>query len=138
LPQLVASALLTLSRAPWFFLLASLGIFTGFAALLEGAPAVIILGPLFYPLAAQMGVSRKAKKLELAYLRRVTRQPYRTFGVSSISLSSDTQQQWPSYKGRYHIRLIHSSASIVDQMRRRSSTTAAIGRLCGTRSSPAL
>jgi tripartite ATP-independent transporter DctM subunit len=56
-PQLVASALLTLSRAPWFFLLASLGIFTGFAALLEGVPAVIILGPLFYPLAAQMGVS---------------------------------------------------------------------------------
>lgn len=56
-PQLVASALLTLSTQPWFFLLASLVIFTGFAALLEGIPAVIILGPLFYPLAAQMGVS---------------------------------------------------------------------------------
>jgi TRAP-type C4-dicarboxylate transport system permease large subunit len=32
-------------------------LFTSFAALLEGLPAVIILGPLFYPLAAQMGVS---------------------------------------------------------------------------------
>jgi C4-dicarboxylate transporter DctM subunit len=51
-PQLVASALLTLSSQPWFFLLASLVLFTGFAALLEGLPAVIILGPLFYPLAA--------------------------------------------------------------------------------------
>jgi tripartite ATP-independent transporter DctM subunit len=56
-PQLVASALLTLSSQPWFFLLASLVLFTSFAALLEGLPAVIILGPLFYPLAAQMGVS---------------------------------------------------------------------------------
>jgi C4-dicarboxylate transporter DctM subunit len=56
-PQLVANALLTLSREPWFFLLASLMIFTGFAALLEGVPAVIILGPLFYPIATQMGVS---------------------------------------------------------------------------------
>jgi len=56
-PQLVASALLMLSSQPWFFLLASLVLFTGFAALLEGLPAVIILGPLFYPLAAQMGVS---------------------------------------------------------------------------------
>jgi tripartite ATP-independent transporter DctM subunit len=56
-PQLVASGLLTLSSQPWFFLLASLVLFTGFAALLEGLPAVIILGPLFYPLAAQMGVS---------------------------------------------------------------------------------
>jgi len=37
-----------------------------------------------------------------------------------------------------YLRLIHSSASIEDQMRRRSSTTAAIGRLCRTRSSPAL
>jgi C4-dicarboxylate transporter DctM subunit len=43
-PQFVANTLLTLSREPWFFLLASLAIFTGFAALLEGVPAVIILG----------------------------------------------------------------------------------------------
>jgi C4-dicarboxylate transporter DctM subunit len=56
-PQLVANTLLTLSREPWFFLLASLVIFTGFAALLEGVPAVVILGPLFYPIATQMGVS---------------------------------------------------------------------------------
>lgn len=56
-PQLVSGALLTISQQPWFFLVASIVIFTGFSALLEGFPAVIILGPIFYPIAAQMGVS---------------------------------------------------------------------------------
>jgi C4-dicarboxylate transporter DctM subunit len=56
-PQLVAGAILTISQQPWFFLVASIVILIGFAALLEGFPAVIILGPIFYPLAAQMGVS---------------------------------------------------------------------------------
>lgn len=57
IPQLVAGAILTISQQPWFFLVASIVILTGFAALLEGFPAVIILGPIFYPLAAHMGVS---------------------------------------------------------------------------------
>ena len=57
IPQLVAGAILTVSQQPWFFLIASIVIVTGFAALLEGFPAVIILGPIFYPIAAQMGVS---------------------------------------------------------------------------------
>jgi tripartite ATP-independent transporter DctM subunit len=56
-PQLVSSAILAISGQRWFFLLASVLIFTVFAALLEGFPAVIILGPIFYPIAAQMGVS---------------------------------------------------------------------------------
>jgi tripartite ATP-independent transporter DctM subunit len=56
-PQLVSGAILTISQQPWFFLVASIVIFTGFAALLEGFPAVIILGPIFYPIATQMGVS---------------------------------------------------------------------------------
>ena len=42
---------------------------------------------------------------------------------------SDTQRQLPSYRGRYHRRLRHSSVSIVAQMRSRSSTTDIIGRL---------
>jgi tripartite ATP-independent transporter DctM subunit len=56
-PQLVSGWLLAISNEQWFFLLASVVIFTFFAALLEGFPAVIILGPIFYPIATQMGVS---------------------------------------------------------------------------------
>ena len=56
-PQMVSAAILSLSGTRWFFLLASVLLFIFFAALLEGFPAVIILGPIFYPIAAQMGVS---------------------------------------------------------------------------------
>ena len=56
-PQLVSGAILSISSAPWFFILASIVIFIFFAALLEGFPAVIILGPIFYPIASQMGLS---------------------------------------------------------------------------------
>src|SRR5262249_7390157 len=83
-------------------------------------------------------IARKAKKSELAYLWGVQASHFLAFGLPPISLSSDTQRRMPSYRGRYHIRLIHSSASIVDQIRRRSSTAAAIGRLGGISSSPAL
>ena len=57
IPQIVSGVILAISGQQWFFLLASIVIFTCFAALLEGFPAVIILGPIFYPIAAQMGVS---------------------------------------------------------------------------------
>lgn len=56
-PQMVSSVILSVSGSRWFFLLASVLLFIFFAALLEGFPAVIILGPIFYPIAAQMGVS---------------------------------------------------------------------------------
>jgi len=56
-PQAVSGAILAVSGQKWFFLLASVVIFTFFAALLEGFPAVIILGPIFYPIATQMGVN---------------------------------------------------------------------------------
>ena len=56
-PQMVSRWVLGISGQQWFFLVASVVIFTLFAALLEGFPAVIILGPIFYPIAAQMGVS---------------------------------------------------------------------------------
>jgi C4-dicarboxylate transporter DctM subunit len=56
-PQMVSGWILALSGQQWFFILASVVIFTFFAALLEGFPAVIILGPIFYPIAMQMGVS---------------------------------------------------------------------------------
>ncbi|MGH7308732.1 MAG: TRAP transporter large permease subunit [Candidatus Rokuibacteriota bacterium] len=56
-PQMVSGWVLAISGQQWFFLLASVVIFVFFAALLEGFPAVIILGPIFYPIAAQMGVS---------------------------------------------------------------------------------
>jgi C4-dicarboxylate transporter DctM subunit len=55
-PQRVAQLLLAVAPQRWVFLLVSVGIFITFAALLEGVPAVLILGPLLYPLAAQMGV----------------------------------------------------------------------------------
>jgi TRAP-type C4-dicarboxylate transport system permease large subunit len=54
---MVSGWILALSGQQWFFILASVVIFTFFAALLEGFPAVIILGPIFYPIAAQMDVS---------------------------------------------------------------------------------
>ncbi len=56
-PQMVSGVILSLSGARWFFLVASVFLFIFFAALLEGFPAVIILGPIFYPIAATMGVS---------------------------------------------------------------------------------
>jgi len=56
-PQMVSGWVLAVSGQQWFFILASVVIFTFFAALLEGFPAVIILGPIFYPIATQMGVS---------------------------------------------------------------------------------
>jgi C4-dicarboxylate transporter, DctM subunit len=56
-PQMVSGVILSLSGDRWFFLLASVFLFIFFAALLEGFPAVIILGPIFYPIAATMGVS---------------------------------------------------------------------------------
>ena len=57
MPQAVSAAILSISGATWFFLLASVVIFIFFAALLEGFPAVIILGPIFYPIAATMSVN---------------------------------------------------------------------------------
>jgi C4-dicarboxylate transporter DctM subunit len=56
-PQMVSGWILAISGQQWFFILASVVIFTFFAALLEGFPAVIILGPIFYPIAIQMEVS---------------------------------------------------------------------------------
>jgi tripartite ATP-independent transporter DctM subunit len=56
-PQMVSAVILSVSGSRWFFLLASVLLFIFFAALLEGFPAVIILGPIFYPIATQMGVS---------------------------------------------------------------------------------
>ncbi|HEV8641346.1 MAG TPA: TRAP transporter large permease subunit [Methylomirabilota bacterium] len=56
-PQMVSGWVLAVSGQKWFFILASVVVFTFFAALLEGFPAVIILGPIFYPIATQMGVS---------------------------------------------------------------------------------
>ncbi len=56
-PQVISGVILAVSGQKWFFLLASVVIFTFFAALLEGFPAVIILSPIFYPIATQMGVN---------------------------------------------------------------------------------
>ena len=56
-PQLVVQLLHTVAPQRWVFLLGSVGILITFAALMEGVPAVLILGPLLYPLAAQLGVS---------------------------------------------------------------------------------
>ncbi len=55
-PQAVSGLILSVSDARWFFVLASVTVFVFFSALLEGFPAVIILGPIFYPIAARMQV----------------------------------------------------------------------------------
>ncbi len=55
-PDAVAAWILSISSAQWFFIVASILLFTLFGALLEGFPAAIILGPIFYPIASQLGV----------------------------------------------------------------------------------
>ena len=55
-PDTVAAWILSVSDTRWFFIIASIILFVLFGALLEGFPAAIILGPIFYPIAAQVGV----------------------------------------------------------------------------------
>src|SRR4029450_13102881 len=56
--------------------------------------------------------ARKAKKSELAYLWGVQASHFLAFGLPSLSLSSDTQRRMPSYRGRYHIRLIEGVSEV--------------------------
>lgn len=55
-PQQVAGWITRVSGDPSFFVIASVGIFSVLSGLLEGFPAVIILGPIFFPIASQMGI----------------------------------------------------------------------------------
>ena len=55
-PALIASWILSVSGAGWFLIVSSILLFILFGALLEGFPAAIILGPILYPIAAQVGV----------------------------------------------------------------------------------
>lgn len=56
-PALIASWILSISTAGWFLIVSSILLFILFGALLEGFPAAIILGPILYPIAAQLGVN---------------------------------------------------------------------------------
>lgn len=55
-PQLLGTALLAISPSPVFFLLLSDLIFVIFGSFLEGMPALIILVPIMFPIAASFGV----------------------------------------------------------------------------------
>jgi tripartite ATP-independent transporter DctM subunit len=56
-PAMIASGILSVSTADWFLILSSILLFILFGALLEGFPAAIILGPILYPIATQLGVN---------------------------------------------------------------------------------
>ena len=57
IPQGVAEILIGLGRheGPWLFMLLSIALLVVFGAVLEGAPALIIFGPILVPIAAQLG-----------------------------------------------------------------------------------
>lgn len=59
LPQLVSASMVAFAQH-WgssMFMLLAVGIMIVFGAVLEGAPALIIFGPLFMPIATQLGIS---------------------------------------------------------------------------------
>ena len=59
IPQGLAAAMVDVGRTygTWLFLLISIGLLIVFGAVLEGAPALIIFGPLLTPIAAQLGLN---------------------------------------------------------------------------------
>jgi TRAP-type C4-dicarboxylate transport system permease large subunit len=56
LPQYLASILYALGDNRYFFLAGSILILIIVGSLLEGLPALIILGPILYPMATQLGI----------------------------------------------------------------------------------
>ena len=56
LTVLLANWLLSVSSAPWVFLMLVNLVFLFIGSILEGSPAIIILAPLLYPIARQMGI----------------------------------------------------------------------------------
>lgn len=59
LPQLVSASMVAFAQH-WgssMFMLLAVGVMIVFGAVLEGAPALIIFGPLFMPIATQLGIS---------------------------------------------------------------------------------
>jgi C4-dicarboxylate transporter DctM subunit len=56
LTLLLANWLLSVSSAPWVFLILVNLVFLFIGSILEGSPAVIILAPLLYPIARRMGI----------------------------------------------------------------------------------
>ncbi|MEO8133810.1 MAG: TRAP transporter large permease subunit [Betaproteobacteria bacterium] len=59
IPQGLAAAMVNVGHTygVWLFLLISIGLLVVFGAVLEGAPALIIFGPLLTPIAAQLGMN---------------------------------------------------------------------------------
>jgi C4-dicarboxylate transporter DctM subunit len=56
LTVLLANWLLSVSSAPWVFLILVNLVFLFIGSILEGSPAIIILAPLLYPIARRMGI----------------------------------------------------------------------------------
>jgi C4-dicarboxylate transporter DctM subunit len=56
LTVLLANWLLSVSSAPWVFLILVNLLFLFIGSILEGSPAIIILAPLLYPIARRMGI----------------------------------------------------------------------------------
>jgi len=59
IPQSLAAAMIDVGHTygTWLFMLISIGLLVVFGAVLEGAPALIIFGPLLTPIAAQLGLN---------------------------------------------------------------------------------
>ncbi len=59
IPQGLAAAMVDVGRThgTWLFMLISIGLLVVFGAVLEGAPALIIFGPLLTPIAVQLGMN---------------------------------------------------------------------------------
>jgi len=55
-PDKLAAWILSVSDKQWFFIVGTILLFIIFGALVEGIPSVIILGPIFYPIAAKLGI----------------------------------------------------------------------------------
>ena len=59
IPQGLAASMVQVGQTygTWLFILISIGLLIVFGAVLEGAPALIIFGPLLTPIAAQLGMN---------------------------------------------------------------------------------
>lgn len=55
-PDLIAESLGSVSTGTWFFLLMTILTYLVFGGLLEGLPALLIIAPVYYPVALQLGI----------------------------------------------------------------------------------
>ena len=56
IPDLIGQWVLGMTASPFFFLALSVGVFLIVGLILEGIPALLVLLPILYPIAAKLGV----------------------------------------------------------------------------------